>query len=691
MRIESGFHWSLVAGSALVLSIIAAIGLNQFVIAEAVSQSEVLDSISVQGMEQVQLTSEVLLYGEPRAQQEWQKQREELSSLLMRNEPLLASLPRKFVVRIATYVNDMDTLFKSLAAAKSARGGQRQAAENISLLSSQLFQKATLLQSELRNLKLYSDAELQNVYAVSKVRMLLTFGVFAVLFLLFATAISLAFRKAVLRPLRSLEEAISQVNKGRREQRAQIFADDEIGVICKTFNGLLDLQAEQNEEIRILAYHDALTGLPNRLLVQDRFAQAVAYAERAESKIALLFLDLDNFKNINDSLGHAVGDELIKSVALRMRECVRDTDTISRLGGDEFLVVLPNLADPEAAAPILSKMMSRLVEPFAIDGHDLATSVSVGIAIYPDDGKDFDTLMKKSDTAMYWAKDAGRSTYRYFDEQMNVEAVERLSIGSGLRRALEQGEFVVYYQPQLDLASGAVIGAEALIRWRHPERGLVPPGRFIGIAEDSRLIVPIGEWVLREACRQTMAWQRAGLPEITIAVNMSAVQFKRGDVEQTVIRALKDAGLDPARLELELTESILIQDAENVLAAVRRLKALGVKLSIDDFGTGYSSLSYLKRFDIDKLKVDQSFIRDLDSDPDDVAIVRAIVEMARSLNLTTIAEGVETAGLLEHVRRLNIDEAQGYYFARPLPAEEFAAYLASSRRQPVRQSAPSFS
>jgi diguanylate cyclase (GGDEF)-like protein/PAS domain S-box-containing protein len=437
------------------------------------------------------------------------------------------------------------------------------------------------------------------------------------------------------------------------------------------------------QRIEFLAYHDTLTGLPNRLLVQDRFEQAIAYADRARSKVALIFLDLDNFKTINDSLGHNIGDALLKEIAVRLGECVRDTDTISRQGGDEFLIVLPALHDADAIAPVLVKILARLQDPFLIEGNELSTSVSIGIALYPDDGGDFDTLLKKADMAMYRAKDAGRNAYHFFDEQMNVEAVEHLSMRNGLRKAVERGEFVLHYQPQIDLKSGAVVGAEALIRWHHPELGMIPPARFIPVAEESGLIVPIGEWVMQEACRQAMAWQRAGLPEILVAVNLSAVQFKRGDVEQTVIGALEESGFDPALLELEITESILIQNVESVLDTVKRLKLLGVKLSIDDFGTGYSSLSYLKRFDVDKLKIDQSFVRDLAVDPDDAAIIRAIIQMAHSLNLRTIAEGVENEAMLEQLRIFSCDEVQGFHFARPMPAEEFSRYLLGERNSPT--------
>jgi EAL domain-containing protein (putative c-di-GMP-specific phosphodiesterase class I) len=313
--------------------------------------------------------------------------------------------------------------------------------------------------------------------------------------------------------------------------------------------------------------------------------------------------------------------------------------------------------------------------PFYVDGHEIATSVSMGVTIFPEDGTSFESLLKKADMAMYKAKGDGRNTYRFFDDAMDVEAVEHQFIRNGLRRALERNEFVLHYQPQIDLASGAITGVEALIRWNHPELGMVPPARFIPVAEESGLIVPIGDWVLHEACRQAVAWQNAGLPELCMAVNLSAVQFKRGSVEQSVIHALQETRLTPALLELELTESILIQNVEGVLDSVKRLKLLGVKLSIDDFGTGYSSLSYLKRFDIDKLKIDQSFVRDLGSDPDDAAIVRAIIQLARSLNLRTIAEGVETADMLRQLGAFGCDEAQGYYFARPMSADAVTSYI----------------
>lgn len=421
-------------------------------------------------------------------------------------------------------------------------------------------------------------------------------------------------------------------------------------------------------KIDFIALHDALTGLPNQQLAEERFRHATAFAEREQTKVALLFIDLDAFKTINDSLGHSVGDRLLCEVAQRLRDCVRDTDTICRRGGDEFLAVLADLSEADATAPMLAKLMERLPEPMDIGGHELHTSASVGVAVYPDDGRDFETLLKKAETAMYRAKEAGRQTYRFFDTQMNVDVVEQLTLRNGLRRALVNDEFVLHYQPQIDIASQRLIGVEALIRWQHPDQGMIAPGRFIGLAEESGLIVPMSEWVLRQACQQGAAWARAGIANLVVAVNLSAVHFKRGNLEQSVIAALEDSGLDPKLLELELTESILISNIESVLSTLTRLKLLGVKLSIDDFGTGYSSLSYLKRFAVDKLKIDQSFVYDLATEPENAAIVRAIIQMARSLGLHTIAEGVETAEVLALLREFGCDEAQGYFFARPMPA-----------------------
>ena len=432
---------------------------------------------------------------------------------------------------------------------------------------------------------------------------------------------------------------------------------------------------EARQRIEQLAYHDALTGLPNRLLLRDRFGQAQAMASRMHSRVALMYLDLDRFKTINDSLGHPVGDDLLKAVVARLKSCIRDSDTISRQGGDEFIVLLGDVRDGDAASRVADKIQQRMSEPFEVQEHLLSTSFSIGVALYPDDGDDFDILLQKADTAMYHAKESGRNAHRFFVTQMNEKVVEHLLLETRLRQALENREFVLYYQPQLDLVEGKIIGVEALIRWVTPEGETISPGRFVPVAEETGLIAPIGYWVLNEACRQARQWQESGLEPFVVAVNLSGVQFRRYDLITSVINALVLSDLDSQWLELELTESILIHDAEATLDSVRRLKALGVKLSVDDFGTGYSSLAYLKRFAVDKLKIDQSFVRDLASDPEDAAIVGAIIQMARSLKLKTIAEGVENETLVRLLREYQCDEIQGYWLSCPLPPDELASFV----------------
>ncbi len=456
---------------------------------------------------------------------------------------------------------------------------------------------------------------------------------------------------------------------------------DANGKLCNyigVFSDITERKAAE-ERIEFLAYHDVLTGLPNRRLAMDRLQRALAYADHSGTKMAVLFLDLDNFKTVNDCFGHATGDALLNVVVQRLLECVQDTDIISRQGGDEFLIILTSLADANAATSIVAKILESIEKTIVIDGNELATSLSIGISVYPDDSRDVDALLNLADTAMNHAKESGRNTYRFYTERLNTDAHDHQHIRVELRRALEHGEFVLHYQPQIDLASNTVSGAEALIRWNHPEHGLLPPGRFMRVAEESGLIVPMGDWVLREACRQAVRWQEAGLPAMIVAVNVSAMQFQRGDLEQSVLTALNQSGLAPEFLELELTESIMIQDPETVLKMVQRFKALGLQLSIDDFGTGYSSLSYLKRFNVDKLKIDQSFVRDMASDPNDAAIVRAIIQMASNLNLKTIAEGIEDEHQLSFLRLQCCDEGQGYHFGRPMPADQFADFVRAAR------------
>jgi diguanylate cyclase len=436
---------------------------------------------------------------------------------------------------------------------------------------------------------------------------------------------------------------------------------------------------ESRARIEFLATHDSLTGLPNRLLARDRFAQATVHAQRDRSRVALLFLDLDDFKHINDSLGHPTGDELLRAVSHRLTGNLRAGDTVCRQGGDEFLILLGNVGHQDDIAEIGVKLLAQLTAPFIVDGHEVSSSGSLGIALYPDDGSDFDELLKKADMAMYSAKSAGRNAVRYFSESMNAGMQEHVQLVAGLRSALALDELMLHFQPQFDLASGRIVGAEALLRWRHPKLGLVPPSRFIRVAEQSGLVVGIGAWVLREACRQMKVWHDLGLADLVVCVNVSPVQFHRNSIELDVANALDASGLQARNLELELTESLLLQDSSAVSELLQRLRTLGVSLAIDDFGTGYSNLGYLKRFEVRRLKIDQSFIRRLPVDKHDEAIVRAIIQMANSLQLTTVAEGVESAEVLARLIDMGCTEGQGQHWSAAMPAEEFLGFVRRHR------------
>jgi diguanylate cyclase len=433
-----------------------------------------------------------------------------------------------------------------------------------------------------------------------------------------------------------------------------------------------------NAKLEHAATHDALTGLPNRVLLADRLAQATAQSERYARGFAVLVVDLDRFKAINDSLGHNAGDNMLKEVAIRLSKLLRKADTLARLGGDEFVLVLNEIAGPRDAESVASKVLASLANPVVLSGIDVQITASIGISVFPDDGVDADALLQNADAAMYHAKKNGRSAFQFFAPVMNVFARERLELESGLRRALVQGEFELHYQPKVVVSNGRIDSAEALIRWRHPKKGLVAPSGFIPIAEETGLIVPIGDWVLHEACRQARAWQAEGKTPLRIAVNLSAQQFKQKNLVATVRDALKAADLDPAYLELELTESAVMQDAESSIQVLRQLSGLGVRISVDDFGTGYSSLSYLRRLPLDKLKIDRSFIREVAASRDDAEIVRAIVSLAHSLHLKVIAEGVETQDQLEFLRELGCDQYQGFHCSPPVPADEFEVMMANA-------------
>ncbi|MBW8329754.1 MAG: EAL domain-containing protein [Thiobacillus sp.] len=431
-------------------------------------------------------------------------------------------------------------------------------------------------------------------------------------------------------------------------------------------------------EMAHLAQHDFLTGLPNRMLLTERFSHAIGLARRHRKQVGLLFLDLDHFKHINDSLGHAVGDRLLQSVSNRLVECVRGTDTVCRQGGDEFVILLAEIEQPQDAAHVAETLRAALSAPHLIDGHEFHVTPSIGISVFPDDGDNVESLMQNADTAMYHAKANGRDTYRFFKAEMNARAVRRLAVEGGLRRALKQEEFLLHYQPKIDLVSGAIIGAEALIRWQDPVLGLVKPDQFVPIAEENGLIVPIGQWVLREACRQVQSWIDAGLHAVPVSVNISAVEFRHEGFLDDVALILAETGLAPHYLELELTESILMHDAESSVSMLESLKNMGVQLAIDDFGTGYSSLSYLKRFPIDTLKIDQSFVRDIATDADDATIVTAVIGMGKNLKQRVIAEGVETHAQLAFLQARQCDEGQGFHFSHPVSAEDFARLLGTS-------------
>jgi diguanylate cyclase (GGDEF)-like protein/PAS domain S-box-containing protein len=429
--------------------------------------------------------------------------------------------------------------------------------------------------------------------------------------------------------------------------------------------------------------HDFLTGLPNRMLLNDRVTQAITLAPRHMKKVAVLFLDLDGFKHINDSLGHPIGDKLLQSIAKRLVACVRSSDTVSRQGGDEFVVLLSEMEQSEDAAITARRMLQTVAEAHSIDKHDLHVTTSIGVSVYPDDGVDAETLIKNADTAMYQAKENGHQSYQFFKPAMKVRAVERQSIEESLRRALERQEFAVHYQPIVNLMTGNITGAEALLRWTHPTRGLVPPAEFIPVAEDCGLILPIGNWILREACNQARAWADAGLPLSAMAVNISAMEFRDDHFLAGVFAILKDTGLDPRSLELELTESVLMKRAESTESILKTLRARGVQVAVDDFGTGYSSLSYLRKFSIDALKIDQSFVRQITTTPEETSIVTAVISMGRSLKLRVVAEGVETHEEMAFLQALQCDEAQGYYFSRPLASEQFAKLLKTGIPQTV--------
>lgn len=487
-------------------------------------------------------------------------------------------------------------------------------------------------------------------------------------------------RRFLLMPIRYKSQLSGIISLGYRQKprfdeedvkRVRDFAD-RLAVALST--------VEREEQLYNQAHFDPLTRLPNRQLFKDRLEREIMHAEMERNVMAVLFIDLDHFKNVNDSVGHSAGDELLKMAAERLRRCVRESDTVARLGGDEFTIILSRINDPTDASGVAEKILELFNQPFDIDHHEHFVSASIGITLYPSDGTTAEELLRNADTAMYRAKDSGRSTRKFFKEKMNAEAVARIKLESELRQALNNRELTLHFQPQISVKNDRVVSAEALLRWEHPERGLLRPDKFIGVAEDSGLIVPLGEWLLNTSCRQFVSWQRNKIAPRSVAVNVSIRQFREPTFVETVRSVLSDADMPPECLELEITESLLVEDVDRTVDTISQLREIGVRLAIDDFGTGYSSMGYLKRLSIDTIKIDRSFIRDIPKDDDAATIVKAIILMAHSLRKTVVAEGVETRDQLDFLRARHCEYAQGYYFSEPLPVGEFSDYMRSKQK-----------
>ena len=492
-----------------------------------------------------------------------------------------------------------------------------------------------------------------------------------------------AFKKAILNSIKTCQPfnivyRIISRNAGEIVVTSQGEVEcDESGRACLLSGTTLDITARirAESEIQQLINYDTLTGLPNRSLLHDRLHQAIAQSARDKNLLGVLVLDLDRFKGINETLGHRAGDKLLKLIGTRLQACVRESDTLARLGGDEFVVILVGVAHEEGITAVAKKILAIISEPAYIDGHEIYSTCSIGIAVYPMDGDDSHTLLKHADLAMYRAKELERNNFQFFSRDMNIKVLERMMLENSMRKALERDEFFLVYQPQVDARTGRITGMEALLRWQHPDLGLLAPDKFIYLAEDNGFIISLGEWVLRTACRQNKAWQDQGLPSVRVAVNLSAKQFGQYHLDEVIASTLLDTGLDPRWLELEITESTIMKDAEANTVILKKFKAMGITLAIDDFGTGYSSLSYLKLFPLTRLKIDRAFVRDITTNTDDAAIAEIIIDIARTLKLSVIAEGVETRAQMEFLSFNNCVEMQGYLFSRPVRAEEFANML----------------
>jgi diguanylate cyclase (GGDEF)-like protein len=494
--------------------------------------------------------------------------------------------------------------------------------------------------------------------------------------------------EALLAPLRRHETSVLTFETVHRrkdgslypvEVRLQLFDAEDPPVFVAVITDITD-RMEAQMQLQFLAHHDALTSLPNRALFLERLDHALTRARWTKRPLAVLFLDLDRFKNINDTLGHDIGDSTLRVAAKRLTDCVREGDTVARFGGDEFTVLLEDLANSDDVPNVAQKILEALSRPFDVEGREFVVTTSIGISLYPSDGEDSLKLLRNADTAMYRAKEQGRNKYQFYSSEMSAKALEKFMLESSLRHALERQEFLLYYQPQVSLATGKITGVEALLRWQHPELGLVSPAQFIPVAEETGLMKSIDEWVLRTACAQAQAWRSAGLPPLTMIVNLSGRTFNEPRMMETVSQVLASSCFAPGSLELEITESVLMHNAQATVEMLEQLNRMGLKLAVDDFGTGYSSLSYLKRFPIDTLKIDQSFVRDVTTDANDASLVTAIIAMGHALQLHVIAEGVETPEQLDFLRRHGCDGMQGYLFSRPLPAEEIARVLQSGKK-----------
>lgn len=542
------------------------------------------------------------------------------------------------------------------------------------------------------NLKLYAVLPESDVLAAGRALGTLVVAITLLSIVLASVLIFYVINRILIRPIQKLAQKAYDVGHGRFDTSTDISSSDEIGELAQSFEEMSRNLHESQNQVAYLAYHDALTGLPNRHLLQEYLQHTLAHARRHQSILALLFIDLDNFKKVNDSLGHQAGDQLLQNLSERLTECMREEDqislkkssltgdmpheTIARVGGDEFLILLPSINDPSDAAIVAQRLLDILTKPFFIGENEFFVSCSVGISLYPIDGEDTQTLIKNADIAMYHAKKCGRNNYQYFNESMNVVAVERITMENALRKAISNQEFQLHYQPKVDMRNDEVMGVEALLRWHHPEMGMVPPNKFIPLCEETGLIVPIGEWVIDEATRQMRLWQEDGI-DLSMSINISTVQLNKQDLVEVIKNCIKKNGCQADRLEIELTETSIMDAHERATNMLNEIKSLGVQISMDDFGVGYSSFSYLRNLPIDILKIDHSFVRDITTDQDDAAIISAILAMAHTLNLTVVAEGVETLEQFDFLREKHCDIVQGYLISRPLLEAELRQFLAN--------------